>query len=191
MCVLCKQRSMGNTNNIFNDMKYKYKVVRNRQRICNQVLIPCIEFILYILYINDYKKTCKFNVGVLLKRIYFDLIGKIILKENLDAKHEILSIRMCLKTPFKWWGFTVRHCSDPLKVETTFKNKLQNYKGWEKTIVETQNILTVNKPTPIISTSKYRKWRLQIKLHKKCKYKHVHIVFTLLSYKKNLYIVFK
>lgn len=101
MCLLCKLlSSMGNTNNVFNDMKYKYKVVRNLQRICNQVLILCIECILYgILYINGYKKTCKFNVGVLLKKIYFGLIGKIVLKENLDAKHEILC--MGLKTPSK------------------------------------------------------------------------------------------
>jgi len=38
-------------------MKYKYKVVRNRQRISNQVLILCIEYILYnTLYMYGYKK---------------------------------------------------------------------------------------------------------------------------------------
>jgi len=74
-------------------MKYKYKEVQNRQRIYNHVLI---------LYIKCawLRKPFEFNIKVIVFYaigIYFNSIGKIVFKENLDAKLEILFTSFCTK----------------------------------------------------------------------------------------------
>jgi len=70
--------------------------------------------------------------------IYFSWVAKIVFEENLDAKFLILFM-------FR----STKYCPNDEAVQckrlqrsfgATFTNKLLTHKGWEKTIVENQNV---------------------------------------------------